>query len=973
MIDSPRDRDPVELLAEEYASRWRKGESPSVSEYAGKYPQFAEQIEELFPAVEMMERLRTADMANREAASRENGSADVPEQIGDFRIVREVGRGGMGIVYEAEQRSLGRRVAVKVLPKHALLLDRHLKRFQREAQTTANLHHTNIVPVFGTGEQDGLYYYVMPLVRGVGLDEVIRRLRSVADSSEGETKGTNRLDASSGEIDGLVRGLIAEKYAATGPVACEPEGDAPNEREAGRAAGSPGLEHWRTVARVGAQAAEALAYAHAQGMLHRDVKPSNLLVDETGMVLVADFGLARAVDESDASRTGEVVGTLRYMAPEQFSGAADARSDVYSLGLTLYELLTLRPALDGADRRRALHGRPVDAEPVRPRKVNRAVPRDLETIVMKCLAGEPAGRYQTASALGMDLRRFLEGRPIRARRVSLVERAWRWCRRDPALAAMSAVAAALLVAVGITALVGHLRTRSAFSEAQQALVRSESTSRLALDVLDDIYLQLSPDRIWILSDADGGGEACVCLGLRSSVGSGSSTERAAMQLHASKETASLLEGLLVFYDRLAEQAGDDSQVMLQAAVASRRVGDIRQLLGQLDEAEQAYVRAVEKLSALSARANARAELTAELARTYNELGNVQSARFEPGPAYESHRKAISILRSAEATDAVAAQHRYELARTLYLLANKQTIEPRDRRGDGSGEEPAAPGPRRYDSRECRKLAIGILEALIGEDPNIPDYRFLLALCHRPSGGGPDPVKSAASRRGWEQAIGILKELKTQYPDVTDYRYELTATYAWVYVGLFPWQRPSRGASDAEASLLEALEESEWLVAHNPSVPHYARSKALILAKLATVCWRTQRTAEAGDLFQRALETQRGMIAEFPDLSAHDRVVLEFVRLRLAQVCYDRGGGSGASATAACRDLLDTCIENLTELIARPELTEDRLGWTSLEAAYDVLGHVLDEAGEGEKAEEAKQRAERMRVRIPSGRGNPWQP
>ncbi|NQT14943.1 MAG: protein kinase, partial [Planctomycetes bacterium] len=205
MIDSPRDRDPVELLAEEYASRWRKGESPSVSEYAGKYPQFAEQIEELFPAVEMMERLRTADTANREAASRENGSADVPEQIGDFRIVREVGRGGMGIVYEAEQRSLGRRVAVKVLPKHALLLDRHLKRFQREAQTTANLHHTNIVPVFGTGEQDGLYYYVMPLVRGVGLDEVIRRLRSVADSSAGETKGANRLDASSGEIDGLVR------------------------------------------------------------------------------------------------------------------------------------------------------------------------------------------------------------------------------------------------------------------------------------------------------------------------------------------------------------------------------------------------------------------------------------------------------------------------------------------------------------------------------------------------------------------------------------------------------------------------------------------------------------------------------------------------------------------------------------------------------------------------------------------------
>jgi tetratricopeptide (TPR) repeat protein len=352
---------------------------------------------------------------------------------------------------------------------------------------------------------------------------------------------------------------------------------------------------------------------------------------------------------------------------------------------------------------------------------------------------------------------------------------------------------------------------------------------------------------------------------------------------------------------------------------------------------------------------------------------VQTARFEPGPAYESHRRAISILRSSGQVDELSAEHRYELARTLYLLANKHTIELGDRRGGDSGEAAAAPGPRLYSSRECRKSAVGILETLIEEDPNIPDYRFLLALCHRPSGMGPDPARSVASRQGWERAIGILEELKTQYPEVTDYRYELTATYAWVYVGLFPWQRPSAAPSDAEASLLEALEESEWLVAHNPSVPHYARSKALILAKLGTVCWRTGRVAEAEACFERALEAQRVVIGEFPDLPSHDRVVLEFVRLRLAEVRYDREvAGQDVSAVNPARDLLDACIENLTQLIALPELTEDRLAWTSLEAAYDVLGRVLDEAGEGERAEEAKERAEGMRVRIPSGRGNPWQ-
>ena len=226
MTDSPDQRDPLELLAEEFASRCRRGESPSVSEYAATYPQYARQIEELFPAVAMMEQFRTAERAQREATLKQTKFAVPPEHIGDFDIVQEIGRGGMGIVYEAEQRSLGRRVALKVLPKHVLLLDKHLKRFQREAQTAARLRHTNIVAVFGVGEQDGLHYYVMPLVRGVGLDEIIRELRHAGDDPvPGSTPGGDPA-ASPPDIQQITRALIARKFPAEPPDTSDAQPDA---------------------------------------------------------------------------------------------------------------------------------------------------------------------------------------------------------------------------------------------------------------------------------------------------------------------------------------------------------------------------------------------------------------------------------------------------------------------------------------------------------------------------------------------------------------------------------------------------------------------------------------------------------------------------------------------------------------------------------------------------------------------------
>ena len=303
------------------------------------------------------------------------GPAPLLKRLGDFRILGEVGRGGMGVVYEAEQESLGRHAALKVLPWHSLIEPQRLQCFQREAKAAARLHHTNIVPVHGVGEQDGLHYYVMQFIQGQGLDQVLAELRKLRPGPPVEDAAPVSRDTVSAAS--AAHSLLTGRFE-TAPAEAEAPADSVGSsvRLPGQAEGTPplrsGREYWRSVVHVGVQVGDALAYAHGQGVLHRDVKPSNLLLDARGNVWVTDFGLAKAADGEDLTHTGDIVGTLRYMAPECFSGKADARSDVYSLGLTLYELATLRPAFVGKDRNQLLQ-QVLHAEPPRPRSVNRDV------------------------------------------------------------------------------------------------------------------------------------------------------------------------------------------------------------------------------------------------------------------------------------------------------------------------------------------------------------------------------------------------------------------------------------------------------------------------------------------------------------------------------------------------------------------------------------------------------------------------
>jgi WD40 repeat protein/serine/threonine protein kinase len=458
--------------AAELADRVRAGEPVDLAALSRRHPEKAGVLRRLVPAIALMADLGSAARRGAAEPSRLPAGPDPGDErgrLGDYRLIREVGRGGMGIVYEAEQISLGRRVALKVLPFAAALDPRQLQRFHVEAQAAAFLHHTHIVPVHAVGCERGVHYYAMQFIEGRTLAEVIRALQR-ADGLEPEPVEPASGDALASR---LAAELTAGSLATTAPQAVphsgsSPEGSGPSccareipatepdpEQEttprSGPSSSTRRRAYIRGVAALGRQAAEALEHAHAQGVLHRDIKPANLMLDGRGHLWITDFGLARFGTDSGLTLSGDVLGTLRYMSPEQALArrvAIDGRTDIYSLGVTLYELLALHPAFDGQDRAEILR-RIAEEEPQPLRRLNPAVPGDLETIVRKAMDKEPAGRYATAGELADDLRRFLESRPITARRPSLADRAAKWARRHKAMT-VSAGATLTILLIGIT-------------------------------------------------------------------------------------------------------------------------------------------------------------------------------------------------------------------------------------------------------------------------------------------------------------------------------------------------------------------------------------------------------------------------------------------------------------------------------------------------------------------------------------------
>jgi serine/threonine protein kinase/WD40 repeat protein len=442
---------------EQYLSLAEQGPAPDPEEFAAGFPGLEADLAAALEGLALVQGLVGASADGGRHRLRAG------HRVAGYRIVRELGRGGMGIVYEAVHVDLDRPVALKVLGAPASPGSRGRQRFLNEAKTAAGLHHTHIVPVFDVGQVGGLCYYAMQRIEGCGLDRVLRLLRRERTTGAGSAsskRGTSASPTLVDEIDGESAGSALWASGSLGTAhggGGDATGSWPPHRPAAQRHEPPaftpplGAEYYRWVARAGQQAADALAYAHRRGVIHRDVKPSNLLVDAKGTVWVADFGLARRMADPGLTRGDAVVGTPRYMSPEQAEGqAVDGRTDVYSLGTTLYELLTLRPPFEGQSAPeliRQITGR----EAPSPRQFDRRVPKDLETIVLKAMAKRPSDRYATASEMAEDLGRFLATEPVKARRISPAGRFWRFTRRHPATTAVTAVATAVVLTVAAIA------------------------------------------------------------------------------------------------------------------------------------------------------------------------------------------------------------------------------------------------------------------------------------------------------------------------------------------------------------------------------------------------------------------------------------------------------------------------------------------------------------------------------------------
>ncbi len=410
-----------ELLGIELELRYEAGEIPTPEEYCSRFDSDQDLIQKAF-----------ADLgATREDLSQ--ATTLIGQSLGDYRITREIGRGGMGIVYEAIQQSLDRRTAVKVLKPSLFRSERDILRFQRESRTISRLHHSNIVEVYGVGLQNDIHYFAMRYIPGIGLDRLIAILKR------------RRFDGSTRNSSSKVSPVCATTDSAVGEeslnedAVCDVYSDLTHSHSFRRAA---------AVARIGEQIADALDYAHHCGVIHRDVKPSNLLLDLHGTVWLSDFGLARPLHDVELTQSYDLIGTLRYMAPEAFGSGADERSDVYSLGLTLYELLVLKPVHEESRGKNPLEP-VVHSEPVPPRQIDPSIPRDIDTIIMKAISEDPQRRYQTAKEFADDLRRFQNRDPIRARRTSWLVHLGRWAQRNRILSAVTAIAVLSLL-TGIT-------------------------------------------------------------------------------------------------------------------------------------------------------------------------------------------------------------------------------------------------------------------------------------------------------------------------------------------------------------------------------------------------------------------------------------------------------------------------------------------------------------------------------------------
>jgi serine/threonine protein kinase len=964
------ERHPFEELADEFVLKLRSGQSPSIEHYAQAYPEHAAMIRSVFPSLMIVEKV-SAKVTNESisptlCATGSDPTQFVPKAFDDFEILQCIGQGGMGVVYEAIQGSLQRRVALKVIHAQASASPRSRERFRREAESAAGLHHTNIVPVYGSGEDHGLQYYAMQLIHGSTLADVIVSLRArlgesvtqeplgpaltlhavdqlltqravspnarqPQSSQKGAPKSSNSyttpstpsqnhgargssapneptqpvqtLDLTLAAIqepmqgsplaaDPLSTSIPASTLPASIPTASILPGTSKVSQD-DRSVRSIPMHYYRNIARLTSKVADALDYAHQSGVLHRDIKPSNLLLDQTGTIWVADFGLAFREDLEGQTQTGELLGTLRYMAPEQFVAKADSRSDIYSLGLTLFELLTLRPALE-APKRRVL-------DPTKYSQLEftaserQVIPRDLQTIVLKASALEPENRYERAKDFQEDLERFLDDLPILARRESPIESAMRWIRRNPAIASLAASLFGLLVAIATILGLWNRQQRQTLDELKMAYIASANSLVDRTKALEQANTESQRARqnmdlaleafSTITENIASRGRSLEIQGLDEA---GLETDGFADAV-LTQADVELLKSLQNFFDRFAEENATD--LRFDAAISRRRVGEIENKIGRYDQAAESLRRAIAEFEAVRNKDQAEQDkqrVLNEEVQARKELIGLHSRRDQFPRAIEEMENLREVLKK-NPEFATSEEGRFGLASALESLCsgsarlaldrslNDRNLNDRRRRlfppiygrpGPWVPEIPIPMAQRLERDLAYNAQAVELLDGLSQQYPLQSKYRLGLARNHR------DRMRMyrlLGLQSEFEKSLGkaseIFQDLLSKNPTSAVLKYELANLYASSLM------HPSVDGNRLE----EAIRLVQESLQEHPGVPEYQTLYASLLARSA---WtmpagidpaaerQFERVENGINKLQQSIAIHQGLVDRFPEIQVY---------------------------------------------------------------------------------------------------------